>query len=347
MNKVFISGFGHFFPGEAIDTQRLNALIPNYDIKMIEDFFGVKTRHYISISKTVEKSELNTTNMAAIAANMAIKDAKIELDDIDVLITNSTTPDERLPNLATLLQKKLQLKNVMTLDLRGGCSASMQSMMIADIMIQSNNAKTVLLVGSEFTSQFYLKRLLNKNNPKMEDVVNGCLFADGSGALVVQSSDLLKDRLGRLPRVNYSNSKSCFYDEPYGFSVSTAKEKESKHSHRAIRKTLPKVMSRAYADLLQGSGKHIRDYDLIVIPQVNQSMINLMSNNGVNSKLNNNKICYYGNETGNVPAAAMFSAISMAKHRGRFLDVDSIGVVSIETASWNYAVADLVMEDVQ
>jgi 3-oxoacyl-[acyl-carrier-protein] synthase III len=78
---------------------------------------------------------------------------------------------------------------------------------------------------------------------------------------------------------------------------------------------------------------------VIVVPQVNKSMMTMVGEDlGTLDALNH---CYYGHETGNVPAAAMFMALDFAWRRGRFDNAHSIGVLSIETTSWNYAVAAL------
>ncbi len=87
------------------------------------------------------------------------------------------------------------------------------------------------------------------------------------------------------------------------------------------------------------TGKGPGEFDVTIIPQVNQSMIELVSHNGKSSL--DLGFCYYGNETGNIPAAAMFMALDFAKERGRIKPGANIGILSIETTSWNYAVAAL------
>jgi 3-oxoacyl-[acyl-carrier-protein] synthase III len=62
----------------------------------------------------------------------------------------------------------------------------------------------------------------------------------------------------------------------------------------------------------------------------------------------NGRLFYIGDETGNVPAAGMMMALDMARRRRRLPPRGSIGVLSIETTSWMFAVAELsIGEDKQ
>jgi 3-oxoacyl-[acyl-carrier-protein] synthase III len=53
------------------------------------------------------------------------------------------------------------------------------------------------------------------------------------------------------------------------------------------------------------------------------------------------RLFYIGHETGNVPAAGMMMALDMARRRNRLPPRGNIGVLSVETTSWMFAVAEL------
>jgi 3-oxoacyl-[acyl-carrier-protein] synthase-3 len=347
-----ITGTGRFLPGPPIDSAALEAAMPDLPIALFERYFGVKKRHYVIDLATGERrpspnsdgagAPLGTTEMAVGAARRALERAKLAPSDIDLVITNSTTPDSMLPPLALLVQQRLGIGDAQLLDLRGGCSAAIQAANVANMLIEGGHARAALVVSAECTSPFYLRRLLEKREHAFEDVINGLLFADGAGAIAMQARTA--GASGGEPGIGIacSATRSCFSTSRAGFALTGAIGAggiETRHDHRAIRKTLPRVVERAFAHLRDLSGRDIADYDVMIIPQVNRSMINIVAGEGAD--LADLGFCYYGDETGNVPAAAMFMALDMARERGRIGPGDHIGVVSIETTSWNYAIAAL------
>jgi 3-oxoacyl-[acyl-carrier-protein] synthase-3 len=329
--------------------------MPGLPVDLFRQYFGVETRHYVIEPQTGERRHvvgkdgalvpLTTTEMGAQAALAAIKRAGVAVRDIDAIITNSTTPDSSLPPFALLLQRRLDIGDAQLLDLRGGCSASIQALNVATMLVESGRARSVLIVSSECTSQYYLKALLNQASPHYSDVVNGLLFADGASAVMVESEECCRARGRGGLTISYTATKSCFAGERAGFALYNRDGGgiDTRHDHRAIRKTLPQVVGRAYEDLFNGTGQGPKSFDVTIIPQVNQSMIDLVTDNG--SGLPKEVFCYYGNETGNIPAAAMFMALDIAQERGRIKPGHSIGVLSVETTSWNYAVAALKADE--
>lgn len=348
---VKITGTGHYLPGEPITSEDLSRSMPDLSVEMFHKYFGVDARHYVIDHATGERSkitneqgiqvELGTTEMGAQAALNAIADAGLAIADVDAIITNSTTPEGLLPPFALQLQRRLGIPTTQLLDLRGGCSASIQALNIAALLVASGRAKNVLIVSSECTSQFYLKRLREMKNPRFNDVVNGLLFADGASAVLVEANTQAQTRKVAGMEISYTGTQSCFADLTAGFALHTRADGsiETRHNHKAISATLPKVVERGYNELKNATGKGPGEFDVTIIPQVNQSMIELVSHNGKSSL--DLGFCYYGNETGNIPAAAMFMALDFAKERGRIKPGANIGILSIETTSWNYAVAAL------
>jgi 3-oxoacyl-[acyl-carrier-protein] synthase-3 len=286
--------------------------------------------------------------MAAQASLEAMASACVTREEVDLVITNSTTPDAALPPVTLLLQRRLGFGCVQMIDLRGGCAAGIQGLAIASMMVRSGQAKTVLLAGSECTSPFYFRKLLMvTKGASMSDVLNGLLFADGAGAIVVQDASVARVESECALRVGYSGTRSCFPEEKVGFELhpKPGGGVETRHNHRAIRRILPRVVARAYEELAHFGTTYPAGYDLVIIPQVNRSMIEIVTGK---ADMMNGRLFYIGDETGNVPAAGMMMALDMARRRRRLPPRGSIGVLSIETTSWMFAVAELsIGEDKQ
>ena len=116
------------------------------------------------------------TDMAEKATRQALAAAKLEPNDIDMIIFASVTPDMKLPNSASILQTKLGITNRCTcLDIAVACSGFVYGVNMADSFIKTGMAKKVLVVGSEM-----LSREVNWSDRSI------CiLFGDGCGVAII------------------------------------------------------------------------------------------------------------------------------------------------------------------
>ena len=150
-----ITGSGSFLPGQPVDSSQIATLRPDLPVQLFEQYFGVKSRHYAIDPKTREHRfianengefvNLNTTEMAAQATLKALAEAGLEVNDIDCIVGNSTTPEKTLPTFSVMLQRRLKLKEAQLYDVRGGCSASMQALNTAVMLIETGRARRVQL----------------------------------------------------------------------------------------------------------------------------------------------------------------------------------------------------------
>lgn len=310
------------------------------------EYFGVRTRHFVVNPATGERREpeLGTTEMSARAGELAMAAAGVTAADIDLLITNSSTPDTRLPPLTHSVQRRLGLKSVQVLDLRGGCAAGVQVLALARMFVAAGMSRCALVCSAECTSPYYYSLLLDKRRRERAELLNGLLFADGAGACVVTSENPQKAGF----RLGYVRSQSSFSDRDLGYELHGREGfVTTRHNHKAIRRTLPDVVSAAFKDLHTGSIHNGATFDTVLVPQVNRSMIDMVvaepdTETGGPSKFQLPNAFYIGEEIGNVPAAALPMALDIAVHRGVVRPGQSrVGMIALETTSWAYAVAEL------
>jgi len=333
-------GIGSYLPGPAIQNGSLQDIL-QFPVQIFMSYFGTVSRHFVVSPLTGEKIEenLGSTEMAARAAELAIISAGIDKNKIDLLITNTSTPDKRLPPFSLLLQKRLKIDKLKTIDIRGGCAAGIQGLYLAKTLIEGGQASCALVCGAECTSPYYYVPLLDKKNPSQSDLINGLIFGDGAAACILEREDVIGGG-DYLFSLGYSSTMSCFPYEPAGYELTS--DLKTKHNHKAIRKTLPEVVVAAQTDLEKGTKKFVLDHDLIILPQVNLSMINMVGTE-LERDLIKNKMFYIGDIVGNVPAPALLLALDHAiKKRVAQPLISTIGIISIETTSWIYAVAELL-----
>ncbi|PPR48441.1 MAG: hypothetical protein CFH23_00346, partial [Alphaproteobacteria bacterium MarineAlpha6_Bin1] len=129
---------------------------------------GIKKRHIAS------DTELNS-DLAFNAAKRAIKNSKIRVSKIDLVIIATSTPDNTFPSTATKVQAKLGIKKGFAFDIQAACTGFIYALSIADNYLSNNQANYALVIGSEIFS-----RILD-----WKDRSTCVLFGDGAGAIVL------------------------------------------------------------------------------------------------------------------------------------------------------------------
>ena len=96
-----------------------------------------------------------------------------------MIICATTTPDESFPATATIVQARLGMAHGAAFDVQAVCSGFIYGLSVADNLIRTGQARTILLIGAETMS-----RLLD-----WSDRTTCVLFGDGAGAVVLQAHE--------------------------------------------------------------------------------------------------------------------------------------------------------------
>ncbi|WP_353269723.1 beta-ketoacyl-ACP synthase III [Wolbachia endosymbiont (group A) of Myopa testacea] len=170
MNKSFILSTGSYLPRKTLSNNEIASIVETSD-EWIRQRTGIVQRHI------ADEGEL-TSDLAVNAAKSAIEKAKISVDEIDLIIVATTTPDKTLPSCATIVQSKLKCKNAFSFDVQAACSGFIYAVTVADSLIKSNNRiKYALVIGAEIMSRIV----------DWEDRSTCVLFGDGAGAVIIKS----------------------------------------------------------------------------------------------------------------------------------------------------------------
>ncbi|MGB6923065.1 MAG: beta-ketoacyl-ACP synthase III, partial [Methyloceanibacter sp.] len=115
--------------------------------------------------------------MGVAAARAALADAKMNPEDIDLIILATSTPDQTFPATAVTIQADLGITAGAAFDVQAVCSGFVFAMVTADNYLRSGDFRRALVIGAEAFS-----RILDWN-----DRTTCVLFGDGAGALVVEA----------------------------------------------------------------------------------------------------------------------------------------------------------------
>ncbi len=170
MNKSFILSTGSYLPKKILSNNDVASIVETSDE-------WIRQRTGITQSHIADKEEL-TSDLAVNAARNAIEKAKILVNEINLIIVATTTPDKTLPSCATIVQSRLKCRNAFAFDVQAACSGFIYAITVADSLIKANNSiKYALVIGAEIMSRIV----------DWKDRSTCVLFGDGAGAIIMKS----------------------------------------------------------------------------------------------------------------------------------------------------------------
>ena len=145
MTFARIAGTGGYLPERVMTNHDLEKIVETSD-EWIRERSGIKRRH-------IAAADEKTSDMAVKAARLAIEAAGVEVDEIDLIIVATTTPDKVFPSTACIVQRQLGLRKIPAFDIHAACSGFIYALDVGNRFVSTGGAKTVLIVGSETYSR--------------------------------------------------------------------------------------------------------------------------------------------------------------------------------------------------
>ncbi len=190
---VTIIGAGSYVPGEPVTNEALSRVMDTSD-EWIRARTGIAQRHYAP-------EGTGCSDLAVEAARRALANANVRADEVDYIVFCTMTPDYVFPGSGGLLGAKLGIPGVPALDIRQQCAAMIFGLQVADGLVKSGAAKTLLLVGAEAHAGFMpwddWDVLEGRSDREVTPEARAratrhrglaILFGDGAGALVLRAS---------------------------------------------------------------------------------------------------------------------------------------------------------------
>jgi 3-oxoacyl-[acyl-carrier-protein] synthase-3 len=183
---VGIIGIGKCVPGESITTKELVTYIGGRLVAgTVLSQIGMKERFFsVDLETNLLKEGCSNSDLAAKAALEAIKNAAIHLNEIDLIILTTSTPDYPSPPTILYVIEKLGINDIPCIELRSGCAGFSQAIEIASLYITQKIYQTVLIIGSEVSSPYLVP--FNKTQARgVSELVGTMMTGDGAGALIL------------------------------------------------------------------------------------------------------------------------------------------------------------------
>ena len=233
-------------------------------IQKFKAITGIGERRYV-------EDNLNTSDIAFLAAEKAIADAGIDKEELDYIIlahnfgdvTHGQSQSDTLPSLATRVKHHLRIKNpkCVAYDLLFGCPGWIEGVIQANAFIKSGIAKKCLVIGAETLSRIV--------DPFDRDSM---IYSDGAGATVIENKNDSGQILAHASATySFEEGYYLFYGKSY-CSTSDEHTKYIKMYGRKIYEFAVTHVPQAMYDCLTESGFAIQDVKKIFIHQANEKM---------------------------------------------------------------------------
>jgi 3-oxoacyl-[acyl-carrier-protein] synthase-3 len=163
---------GAYVPEKILTNEELSCMVDTSD-EWITKRTGIKERH-------IAADDQFTSDLGVEAAKKAIDRSGIALEDIDMIVCATISPDYFcMPSTATIIATKLGIKGATAFDISAACTGFVYSLSIAKAFVESGMKKNVLIVGAE-----KLSAITDYN-----DRGTCILFGDGAGSAIISATD--------------------------------------------------------------------------------------------------------------------------------------------------------------
>ncbi|WP_407272388.1 beta-ketoacyl-ACP synthase III [Radiobacillus sp. PE A8.2] len=290
-----IIGTGHYVPEKVLTNLDMEKIVDTND-EWIRTRTGIEERR-------IAEDDMDTSDMAYLAAVEALKDANISAEELDMILVATVTPDTPFPSVSCMLQDKLGATRAAAMDLSAACSGFVYGVITAKQFIETNTYKNILVVGVEKLS-------------KITDWTdrNTCvLFGDGAGAAVIgpvsEGKGILSFELG----ADGSGGKHLLQNEDY---ISM--------NGREVFKFAVRQMPESSVNVVEKAGFNKEDVDYLIPHQAN---IRIMEAAREKLGISQDKMACSVKRYGNTSAASIPIALSEEVKNGKIKTDDLVVLV--------------------
>jgi 3-oxoacyl-[acyl-carrier-protein] synthase III len=256
-SKARITAIGTYVPQKKLLNEDLEKMVDTNN-EWIVKRTGIKER------RIAGKDEF-TSDISVIAVQDLMRRYDKSVDDVDMIIICTLTPDFKTPSVASLVQAKLGIKNAGAIDLNAACAGFTYGLYVANGLVTSGLNKKVLVIGAETLSKI----------TDFTDRTTCVLFGDGGGAVLVEYDDqnpsFISAHIGsegemgdKLYSTNLSNNMFGKELNDNGFIVQNGRE-----VYKWAVNTVPKGIE----TLLEKTRFQLRDIDWFVPHSANLRII--------------------------------------------------------------------------
>lgn len=317
MNKPVrakISALGTYLPPRVLNNADLEKMVDTSNEWILERV-GIRERH-------IADKGVAASDMAVEAVKTLLHSHPFDLQEVDLIVVGTVTPDMMYPSTACLVQHKLGIKNTWGFDVSAGCSGFVYALNTGAKFVESGQYKKVLVIGSD-------------KNSAMTDYTDRAvciIFGDGAGAVLLEPSEDGSGVIDHVAQIEGVGGKFLYM--PGGGSLNPAShetvDQKMHYIHQdgqQVFKYAVKKMAEMTERILQKNCLTGKDVDCFIAHQANKRIITATADRlGMPLEKVVINIDRYGNTTAGTIPIAMQTAVEEKKlKKGDLLLIAAVG----------------------
>ena len=305
MIRSVICGYGAALPKKAMANSEIEGIVETSD-EWIAQRTGIRQRYIADETET-------TASLGEAAARQALQRAGLAVDDIDLIIVATSTPDNTFPATAVNIQNRLGMHHGAAFDVQAVCSGFVFALTTANNYILSGMARRVLVIGAETFS-----RILD-----WTDRTTCVLFGDGAGAVIVEAREGEGVTSDRGILTAHLRSDGAHKDKLYvdGGPSTTGTVGQLRMQGREVFKHAVGMITDVIEAAYEATGLSSEDIDWFVPHQANRRIIEASAKKlGIADE----KVILTVDKHGNTSAASIPLALNEAASAGKIKDGDLV-----------------------
>jgi len=312
--RAKITALGTYVPPRVLSNADLEKMVDTTSEWILERV-GIRERHIAD--KGVAASDL-----AVAAVKNLIESHPFDLQEVDLILVGTVTPDMMYPSTACLVQHKLGIENTWGFDVSAGCSGFVYALNTGVKFVESGQYKKVLVIGAD----------VNSSMTDYTDRAVCIIFGDGAGAVLLEPCADGEGVIDHVAQVEGMGGQYLFM--PGGGSLNPAShetvDQKMHYIHqdgKNVFKYAVKKMAEMTERVLERNKLTGKDVDCFIAHQANRRIITATADRlGMPLEKVVINIDRFGNTTAGTIPIAMRTAIDEGKlKKGDMLLVASVG----------------------
>ena len=300
--RAKITALGTYVPPRVLTNHDLEKMVDTND-QWIMERTGIRERHIAD--KGVAASDL-----AVEAVKNLVASHPFDLQEVDLIVVGTVTPDMMYPSTACLVQNKLGIHRTWGFDVSAGCSGFVYALNAGAQFIESGRYKKVLVIGSDVCSSM----------TDYTDRAVCIIFGDGAGAVLLEPAGEGEDGIIDY-EAQVEGAGGIYLSMPGGGSLNPASHETVDQKMHYIHQDGQNVFKYAVRKMAEMAERvlaknHLTgaDIDCFIAHQANKRIINATADR---LKMPMEKVIInidrYGNTTAGTIPLAMHTAMEEGK----------------------------------
>jgi 3-oxoacyl-[acyl-carrier-protein] synthase-3 len=312
--RAKITALGTYVPPRVLSNADLEKMVDTTNEWILERV-GIRERHIAD--KGVAASDL-----AVAAVKNLLESHQFDLQEVDLILVGTVTPDMMYPSTACLVQHKLGIEDTWGFDVSAGCSGFIYALNTGVKFVESGQYKKVLVIGAD----------VNSSMTDYTDRAVCIIFGDGAGAVLLEPCADGEGVIDHVAQVEGMGGQYLFM--PGGGSLNPAShetvDQKMHYIHqdgKSVFKYAVKKMAEMTERVLERNKLTGKDVDCFIAHQANRRIITATADRlGMPLEKVVINIDRFGNTTAGTIPIAMRTAIDEGKLRkGDMLLIASVG----------------------